>query len=87
MPQFEGAVIREQGITFAVVALEKRIVDDARSAEQAIAGFGGLFPGMPVVLMACDPWGRAVWYGRRDISRFMAAVPPHAVPWRRYTVN
>ena len=42
---------------------------------------------VPVVLMAQDSRGRATYYGRPDIAKFMASVPLHAIPWREYTIN
>jgi len=85
--QFEGAVIREQGVTFAVVIVQKHVVDNHFEADGAIQSLGSVFPGMPVVLMAQDTGGRPTYYGRRDISQFMASVPLQAIPWRRYNYN
>jgi hypothetical protein len=85
--QFEGAVIREQGITFAVVIVRKAVIDFRQQAEQAIRTFSGAFPGMPVVLMAQDSRGTPTYYGRPDLSRFLANTPLGAIPWRRYTLN
>ena len=85
--QFEGAVIRERGITFAVVIVKRHVLDNRSQADSTIRSFGSAFPGIPVVLMAQDSRGRASYYGRQDISRFMARVPLGAVPWKRYTLN
>jgi hypothetical protein len=85
--QFEGAVIREQNVTFAIVNVKKHILDNTIEANRAIRSFGGVFPGMPVVLMSQDSRGRASYYGRRDISQFMARVPLNAIRWKRYALN
>ncbi len=85
--QLQGAVIREQGVTFAVVVVQRHVVEDRLSASQAVGQFGTVFPGMPVVLMAQDSRGAPTYYGRQDIARFMASVPLRAIPWRTYTVN
>jgi hypothetical protein len=87
MTQFDGAVIREQGVTFAVVVVKRHVLDNRADANRAIASFQPTFPGLPVILMAQDASGRATYYGRPDLSRFMANVPPRAVPWQRYTIN
>ena len=84
---FEGAVIREQGVTFAVVVVKRHVVDSRTEASAAIAAFQSHFPGLPVVLMAQDAWGTPTYYGRRDIAQFLADVPLGAIPWERYTVN
>jgi hypothetical protein len=83
---FQGAVIREQGVTFAVVIVKKHVIDSSAEANRAIAGFQPVFPGLPVVLMAQDYRGTPTYYGRRDIARFLASVPLEAIPWKRYTV-
>lgn len=85
--RFQGAVVREQGVTFAVVVVKKRVVDNRQEANEAIGNFQPIFPGMPVVLMAQDHRGRPEYYGRQDIARFLSSVPSGAIPWREYTVN
>lgn len=85
--QIEGAVLREQGVTFAVVVVKRHIVDNRSEAQSAIRSFGPVFPGMPVVLMAQDTSGRPTYFGRPDIARFMSNVSPSRVPWKHYTLN
>ncbi|MGQ3300280.1 hypothetical protein [Reyranella sp.] len=87
MSQFEGAVIREQGVTFAIVVVRQSVLQSTSEANRAIQSFQPAFPGMPVVLMAQDGQGRPTYFGRRDLSQFMANVPLQAVPWKRYTIN
>ena len=83
---FQGAVIREQGVTFAVVIVKKHVIDSSAEAGRAIAAFQPVFPGLPVVLMAQDYQGTPTYYGRQDIARFLASVPLEAIPWKEYTV-
>ena len=83
--RFQGAVIREQGVTFAVVVVRRHVIDNSSEADRTIAGFRPAFPGLPVALMAQDRRGRPTYYGRPDISRFLAGVPLGAIPWREYT--
>ena len=85
--QLEGAVIREQGVTFAVVVVKRHVTSSRGEASQAIQGFRRYFPGMPIVLMSQDAGGQATYFGRPDISKFLAGVPQHAIPWKRYTFN
>jgi hypothetical protein len=85
--QFQGAVIREQGITFAIVIVKPHVVNSSFEAQKAISSFEPLFPRIPVVLMAQDSSGTPTYYGRRDISQFMASVPLSAIPWKEYTAN
>ena len=83
----QGAVIREQGQTFAVVVVKSHVVQNRAEATSAISSFTPIFGGVPVVLMAQDSRGRPTYFGRPDISRFMASVPLRAIPWREYSIN
>lgn len=85
--KLQGAVLREQGITFAIVVVKKHVVDNSISAREAISSFSPLFPGMPIVLMAQDGRGVPTYYGRPDIASFLARVPLHAIPWKEYTIS
>lgn len=82
--KLHGAVIKEQGVTFAVVVTKKQVVDNRFEADNAIQSFSRLFPGIPVVLMGQDSRGTPTYYGRKDIAKFMANVPIHAIPWKEY---
>jgi len=84
---FQGAVIKEQGVTFAVVIVKRHVVDNRSEANDAITSFQPLFPGLPVVLMTQDSQGIPTYFGRKDIVRFMSNVPLSSVPWREYTAG
>lgn len=83
----QGAVIREQGRTFAVVVVKPDVIRSRSEADRAIRGFMPVFGGVPVVLMAQDGRGPPTYFGRPDISRFMASVPLRAIPWRVYATG
>ena len=85
--KFQGALIREQSVTFAIVIVKKHILDNPHSAQDMIQSFAPVFSGCPVVLMAQDYSGRPFYYGRRDIVNFMANVPLSAIQWKEYTLN
>lgn len=84
--RFTGAVIREQGVTFAVAVVKRHIVNCRPTASQVANSFATVFPGIPVILMAQDGRGAPTFFGRPDIARFMSRVPLKAIPWREYTV-
>jgi hypothetical protein len=84
--QVTGAVIRERGVAFAIVAVKPYVIQNSHEAQNTIAGFAPIF-GVPVVLMAQDGRGQPTYYGRRDIAEFMSHVPIEAIPWRQYTIN
>jgi hypothetical protein len=59
--QFQSAAIRKQGMTFAVVVVQRHVIDNNFEADRAIADFRRAFPGMPVTLMAQDHRGRPTY--------------------------
>lgn len=85
--RFEGAVIKEQGVTFAVAIVRSSVLQSPGERANAQAAFAQVFDGLPVVLMAQDGRGRPSYWGRPDLSRFLANVPLEAIPWRRYTYD
>lgn len=50
--RFEGAIVREQGIVFAIVVVKRHILDNNAEATRVARSFQPAFPGLPVVLMA-----------------------------------
>lgn len=83
--KFQGAIIREQGVTFAIVVVKKRVIDFTSRAQEVMQAFNGIFRGVPVILMAQDSKGKPTWFGRKDIVRFLANVPLYAIPWKEFT--
>lgn len=85
--QFDGAVIREQGVIFAVVLVKEHVVDNQSEAQKAVRSFSSAFPGLPVVLMGQNCRGTPTYFGRHDIANFLASISPSRIPWRRYMLN
>ncbi len=85
--KIHGALIKEQGLTFAIVVVKKSVVDNQFQAKKAIQSYQPVFPGIPVNLMAQDSSGRPKYYGRKDIVNFLANIPMESIPWKEYTLN
>lgn len=83
--QFEGALIREQGVEFAVVVVKRFVLDNSGHVNELIGKFQLHFQ-LPVVLMAQDASGVPTYLGREDIVRFLANVSMNAISWRRFTI-
>ena len=84
---FEGALVKEQGVTFAIVFVKTHVIQNTFSADEARASFSHYFPGAPVVLMAQDGRGVPTYSGRRDLVNFLANVPMESIPWKKYTAT
>lgn len=84
---FQGAVITEQGVNFAVVIVKPHVVDSPSLAKDVINAFSPIFGYIPVVLMAQDFTGRATYYGRSDIVDFLAGISSSSIPWKEFTLS
>ncbi len=80
---FQGAIIKEKGVTFGIVVVKPQVLDDPSRRDKLVAQCAGVFGGIPTILMG-QRGTRARYYGRPDIVRFMAKVPISAVPWKQY---
>jgi len=85
--QFDGAVIREQGVRFAIVVVKPHVLDSSSASQSARFSYSRFFPGMPIILMAQNSNGIPTYQGRTDIVRFLANLHPSRIPWKTYTVN
>jgi hypothetical protein len=82
----QAALVKEQGVTFAVIVVKQHVVASVAQAQEAIAGFSRFWPSTPIVLMSQDGRGRPTYRGRPDIVRFLAKVPFQLLPWREWEV-
>lgn len=83
--RFEGAIIKEQGVTFGIMIVKNHVLDNPLKRDELVAQASQLFGGIPTVLMGRNYQGRPRYYGRTDIVKFMAPVPLAAIPWKEYT--
>tara|TARA_B100001964_G_C14187066_1_gene579136 strand:- start:216 stop:473 length:258 start_codon:yes stop_codon:yes gene_type:complete len=84
--KIQGAVVKEQGVSFAIVVVKKSVIDNSFKAKEAIQSFAPVFRGLPINLMAQDSRGVPKYYGRSDIVNFLANIQMESIPWREYTV-
>lgn len=77
---FKGAVLREQGVTFAIVRVTQDVLDGP-DVEGVRGSFAHLFHGLPVILMALDRRGKSNFHDRRDIARFLSTVRSGTIDW------
>lgn len=84
--EFDGAIIKEKDVTYAVVAVKRGIIDseDTSAAERALGSYQRYFPGLPVVLIAQDLTGSPLYYGDKDIVTLLARLPFSQIAWKRY---
>ena len=82
--QFDGAVIKEQGVTFAIVIVKPYVLDSTSQCNETRSSFSRIFPGMHIILMAQNSRGVPTYQGKHDIVEFLRNVHPSRIPWKRY---
>lgn len=85
--KFQGAIVKEQGVTFAIVIIKHHIFQNSFSRDETRQNLSALFPGMPVILMAQDSRGTPTYYGRNDIVKFLANVSIERITWKEFSNN
>jgi hypothetical protein len=81
------ALVREQGVNFAVVAVKTSVMNGPKSRRDQLRNtFSYEFGGVPVVLMSQDARGVPKYYGRPDLVRWLSNQYMEALPWREFTI-
>ena len=83
MTRFQGALIRERGVEFALMVVKEHVIDNPVERAKASA-WGSMFFHVPTVLVS-DLRRRT--FGRDDILSLLRGVDVARVPWRTYTVT
>jgi hypothetical protein len=81
----QGAVIKEQDVTFAIVVVNHYVMQSYAERDKAHRSLSTLFPGMPVIFMFQDSNGVPEYWGHKDIVDSLADVHPSEIPWQEYT--
>lgn len=77
------ALIREQGVNFAVVCVADHVINSPSQREDAVEAWTYEL-GVPVALMGAQ---KHETYGRHDIVDWLSGVHPGRLPWRRATLS
>ena len=85
--KFQGALVKEQGVTFGIIVVKPHVIDNPSEANSMRTLGARAFGPVPIILMAQNSRGLPTYSGRRDIVSFLAKVPMQAIPWREYTLN
>ena len=85
MMKMQAAVVVEQGVTFAVVAVRQEVTNYTYRVVRMRQELQKVFKNMPIILMSMDSNGQPHYYGRRDIVNFLKSVKVSQIPWRQFT--
>ena len=84
--KIQGAVIIEQGVTFAIIVVNQTVTNYTTRAVQVRAYLSQFFPNMPIILMSQDKNGTPHYYGRKDIVEFLRSIRLDHIPWKFYHI-
>lgn len=84
--KFQGSVITEQGVTFAIIVVKYHIIQNNFALANTRDQFSHIFPGMPIILMAQNSRGIPIYQGRKDIINFLSNIHLRQIPWKEYEV-
>ena len=85
--QIEGAVVKEQGVKFAIVAVKHNVAQDSSENQEAVNAYRHIFPDMPIILLGRDSQGKSAYYGAEELVNFLVNVDPQRIPWRQYIIT
>lgn len=81
-----GAVIIEQGVTFAIVAVKPSVTMYTVRLVKTRQELAPFFPNIPIILMSQDSAGTPHYYGRKDIVEFLKSINLNQIPWKEYHI-
>lgn len=84
--KIHGAVILEQGVTFAIVVVKQSVTNYTSRIIRTRQQLQYFFPNMPIILMSQDKKGTPHFYGRRDIVEFLKSIRLDQIPWKEYHI-
>jgi hypothetical protein len=98
--KFQGAIVTEQGVTFAIVVVRRSAIQPASQADKVREAYRNKireayrnkireFQSPPLILAAQNASGAFRFQGRRDIVSYLDSLrdPLHQIPWREYTTT
>jgi len=85
MPKLTGAVIREQGVTFAVALVKNHVVNSQQESSKVIGSVSNLL-GCPLVVLIGES-NNKLRGNRTDLVNFVSSISLSRIPWKEYTFS
>jgi len=84
MAQMTAALVREQGVTFAVALVKNHVLNSPASADEMIRSVSVAL-GCPLVVLMGES-NRKLRGNRKDVVDFVARLHPSQLPWKKWTI-
>ncbi|MBN8626032.1 MAG: hypothetical protein J0M17_11125 [Planctomycetes bacterium] len=85
--KIHAALVREPQATFAVVVVQRGVVNNLQQATRTQAALSSAFNRVPIVLMEQDYQGTPRYFGPTAIVRRLANTDFRRLPWREWEWN
>ncbi len=86
MPKFDGAIVKEQGITFAIIVVAPSVLKCfSRYKENVRKSYSRFFPNTHIILMSQDNKGVPTYQGNRNIIKFLLTLDPKRIHWQTFS--
>lgn len=85
MTEMTAAVVREQGVTFAVALIKDHVLNSPSEADRSLQVVATALRCSLVVLMG-ERNGK-LRGNRRDVVDFVSRLHPSQLPWRKYRIS
>ncbi|MEY8838893.1 hypothetical protein AB9K41_07655 [Cribrihabitans sp. XS_ASV171] len=84
MVQLTAALVREQGVTFAVALVKNHVLNSPTQADELIQDVSRVL-GCPLVVLMGES-NRKLRGNRRDVVNFVSRLHPSQLPWKKWTI-
>jgi hypothetical protein len=71
---FQGAVIKEQCVTFRIIIIKPHVLQSENDKSQMQNFEYSAFGRIPIILMTHDSWGVPTYYGSKDIVNSLSRI-------------
>lgn len=84
MARLTAALVREQGVTFAVALVKNHVVLSPQQSSETIRAVS-IALGCPLVVLMGES-NRKLRGNRNDVVRFVSNLHPSQLPWKKWNV-
>ncbi len=87
MMKLKASKYTKRGETFAVVLVDKPIIEDKEKALHIVRNFQKIFTNMHIVLWYWKPGEQSLFFGRPDVAKRLSGVAVASIPWEEYEIE
>ena len=82
--EVKGSLIKFKDTIFAIIEVDKEIIDDENKSLTVIKQNSFLFPRYPIVLISFHKNGRPILYGKPELIELIMTMQLDRIPWKLY---